>query len=429
MRLVTERDPQALTAQIQVIFRSGSLSDPEPMPGLAHFTGRVLLRGTRKRSAHELTAAIERLGASLTVRTDQDLTVLRGAVLARNWQPFLDLLREVLTEPAFDPGEVETLKNTLQGELRASLQDAQELATHALFRSAYAGTPAARVPEGTLQGLARVTPAELRDFFCRHYVHHNMIVGVSSPLDELQVAQDVAQTLELMPLGIENLDALPDATFGGRGSVIVDREGLSTSPVYVIAPGVSDADADLPVLELGNFAFGGDFTSRLMQVIRAENGWTYGISSDYWQVTAPKGRPGLFTIYLFPSSEYAALALPKTLEMLEEYARKGLSEEEFEKARDALRNSYAFRVATADQRLALKLREILTGRPFLTPQEHEEWISSLTLRQVNETIERRLPLEDLLVMTVGAVSGLQPILASLPGMGKIQTWAPESIAQ
>jgi zinc protease len=422
---VTERDPQAQVALVRVLVRSGSLSDPAGLPGLANFTGRGLLRGTLTRPYAELTAAIERLGASVSVRVDQDITVIQGSVLVRNFDPFLDLLRDVLTQPAFDPVEMATLQKTLQGELRASLQDPEELASRAVLASAYAGTAADHVAEGTADGIGRARPQDLLAFYRAHYGSRNMLVGLVTPFEDDDARGRVERRLSAVPEGGLDAPALPaPAGLHARRAVIVHREGLGTTPIYVVAPGIGDADTAAPSLDVGNFVFGGDFTSRLMQVLRAEHGWTYGVSSSYRQLLNPKRNPGLFSIYLFPSSDHAADALPVTISMLEEYVQKGLNSEEFVKAREALGNAYPFDVATAELRLLMRLREQLTGRPYLDAGQYSSLLQGLSLESVNRTIAAKTPVQDLLIVAVGDEKVLKPLLAKLPGVKSVEVVEP-----
>jgi zinc protease len=427
LQLMTERDPRAQIAQIQVIIRAGSLLDPPALSGLANLTGRALLRGTRSRSYSALTAAVERMGGSLGVRSDQDLTVLRGSVLNRNLDAFLKLMWEVLTEPAFDEKEVATLKNTIEGELKANLQEAQELASRAALKASYKGTAAERVPDGTVAGIAAATSKDLREFFAKNFLKQSMIVGVVSALEDADISARIEARMSCVPVGTAMSSAMPQPTLGGKKAVIVDREGMSTTPIFVAIPGVGDADPELPALEVANFIFGEDFTGRLMQELRAEKGWTYGVSSSFRQLVTSKAVPGIFSIYLSPSAEFASLAIPRTLAMLKDFVRGGITEQEFVKTREALGNSYAFKVATAEQRLGLRMRTWLTGRPFETTEQYARRLANLTLSEVNQAVSRRLRPEHWLVTAVGEPDALKPVLAALPGVQVVETVAPETL--
>ena len=85
---------------------------------------------------------------------------------------------------------------------------------------------------------------------------------------------------------------VPSPHFKNRQAWIIPREELATVPTFIALPGIGDADPDFLALELGNLIFGGDFTARLMQELRAKNGWTYGVSSGFNQLLTPHAPVG-----------------------------------------------------------------------------------------------------------------------------------------
>jgi zinc protease len=400
--------------------RIGSLSDSSDRSGLAHFTARALLRGTHKKSFQELSLAVEILGGSISVNVDQSETMFRASVLTENLEPFLDLLHEILTEPRFDEEEFEMLKKILEGELEQSLQDPRALVSRALLQTAFRGTGLAQPAEGTLKGLEKIGLGDLKSFFAEHYSRANLIFGVTSATAEKKLSEMLKERLETLPSGKRVDQTFPVSSFKGRSAVVVERDEMSTVPLFLAIPGVSDSDPEMLSLEVGNFIFGDDFTARLMQVLRNQNGWTYGAYSGFAQLLGPKKQAGLFSVYLFPSAEFVEKAAPKTLELLENYSKNGLNEQEFEFAREALLNRYPFRLDSPEKRLTLRLREIVTGRKYLQPDEYRKQLSCLERSQVNDTIAKRTGVENLIISAAGDPSALEPILATLPGVGSVQ---------
>lgn len=418
--LVVEQDAKSLLARVEVRIRGGSLMDPPDQPGLASFTARALLRGTRTRPYEDLVSDLERIGAKISVQVETDYTALKGIVLAKSLDRFLQILRDILTQPAFDTKEVLTLQNILQGELKADLQDPRTLARYAFMRTMYAGTPLERPVRGTVAGLARITPQNLSKYFKERYVREAMVVGVTSPLKEEDITRKIRTTLKSVPKGSVPAVPFPQPGVKGRKAVIVDRKEMSTSPLYLGVQGTADQDPDQLALDLGNFIFGGDFTSRLMQVLRAQNGWTYGASSGYGQLLPPKGAPTVFSLYTFPSVEFTGLALPEALRLLELYVRKGLSEQEFTAAREALHNGYAFSIDTSEKRLALKFREVMNGRPFETTERYRERLAALSQSSVNQKLAEKTSLKNMVISIVGDAETLAPILKSLPSVESVE---------
>jgi zinc protease len=418
--VVIEPSTSRFLSHFQIMMRVGSLADTG-LSGLAHFTARALLRGTRKRSFQELSLAIEILGGSINVNVDQSETLFRASVLTQNLEPFVDLLFEILTEPSFKDGEFELLKKILEGELEQSLQDPRTLVSRALLQTAYQGTGLSQPAEGTLEGLEKITVSNLQSFFKTHYTRANLVIGVTSSVAESSLQRLFEARLNSLPEG--SRAAAPFPTFSQRPvrqGVLVERKDMSTVPLFLAIPGVSDADPEMQSLELGNFVFGDDFTARLMQVLRNQNGWTYGAYSGFAQLLGPKKQAGLFSVYLFPSAEFVAQALPKSLELLESYAEKGLSEQEFGFAREALFNRYPFRLDSPEKKLTLRLREIITGRKYLQTDEYRKQLSCLERAQVNDTIAKRTRMESLIVAAAGDVAVLEPVMTGLPGLKSVR---------
>lgn len=412
--IVTQRDPQAALVHITLMFRSGSLEDPTDLPGLAHFTARALLKGTQTRPYKDLIDAIERLGGTLEVSIDQTTTTFTGAVLAENLDFYLDVLRDVFSQPAFDVQELLTLQDIIRGELVSSLQDTREIAKRALMSLIYSGTKAERPVLGTLDGISKITPKDAAAFFQRAYVKGNLVIGVSSALEDADIQARLRSKLATIAEGPSRALPFPAWSLKGRRAVIVDRKDLATASTFVAIPGVGDADPSRRVLEAANAAFGGDFTSRLMRVLREEKGWTYGVRSGFEIALRPQAESGFFGIYTFPSAEFSTDALKTTWEELEKYARLGLTEEEWNGTRDALSRRYAFEIDTATKRLAQQMRSAKTGRPLLTPDAYTALIAATDLSSVNAQIAAHHDLGSAAIAVVGDAAVLKPLLKSLP---------------
>lgn len=413
---VTERDPSGQLVHLRVVVRSGRVSDPANAPGLAHFTARALLRGTRARAYAELNESIESLGATLQVVTDQSETFLSATVLRENLAPFLGILEEILTQPAFDPAEMEKLRGIVQGELKADLQTPRVLAARALMGMMYKDTPLALPAEGSVESVSRITVPQVEEFFRAKYVRENMVVAISTAMDAKDLASAWSAAFRRVPHGRLDAPALPAPVLTGRRAIVVDRKGMGTSPLFIAAPGVRDGDADRPALELANFVFGSDFTSRLVQVLRVENGWTYGAYSGFEQLIGPKRDAGLFSLYTYPAAEHFAKAAPKALELLQTYVDEGVTDDEFKDARDSLSNSYPFETDTVEKRLTLKLRAQLTDRSYVDLAQYRKLLAGLTKTQVNALVGERTKLDHLGIVAVGEASALVPVLSALPGV-------------
>ena len=116
-----ERDQKVPLVYVSVAFRAGATQDPEKLQGISQFTTELMLRGTKSRSRERLDLDLDQMGAHLAVEVRAEYLVFQGAVLSRELNGFLELLMEVLTQPAFSEGEIQKLKS----ELKSGLLDEQ----------------------------------------------------------------------------------------------------------------------------------------------------------------------------------------------------------------------------------------------------------------------------------------------------------------
>jgi len=100
---------------------------------------------------------------------------------------------------------------------------------------------------------------------------------------------------------------------------------------------------------------------------------------------------------------------------------RGLSEDEFRFAQEALSNRYPFRLDSAEKRLGLRIREIATGRPFLTTEQYRARLSSLDRKQVNDRIAERTSTESVIVAAAGEQQTLEAVFSKLPKMKEVET--------
>ena len=100
-------DPSVGVMGASLMVRGGALFEAPDEAGVTNFVHRVMLRGTRRYNAVQLTQAIEDLGGSLDASGDVEYAEVRGTALGRNWETLLTLIAEVALRPTFPPEEIE----------------------------------------------------------------------------------------------------------------------------------------------------------------------------------------------------------------------------------------------------------------------------------------------------------------------------------
>jgi zinc protease len=187
----------------------------------------------------------------------------------------------------------------------------------------------------------------------------------------------------------------------------VNRPDLTQSQIRVGLLGVTRNDECYIPFKVMNYIFGGGgFSSRLMQRIRAERGYTYGIGSSF-----QAGRiPGPYVISTFTPTATTVALIEEIIKVMEELIRGGARTQELEEARNFLRGSFPLKLETPGQMAGELLQLELYGIPFDYLASYPAAVESVTLDEVNRLAAAYLLPTDLILVVVGRVEDfLEPL--------------------
>ena len=416
-----ENDPRSLVTSIDFVVLAGSVHDPKGKEGLTSLAFDALLRGTKTKSRDEFANSIETLGGSISASTGFLRSWISLSVINENVAPALELLAETMTSPGFRTTEF----SQLHKERLAQLDQARSSPPRVLFRAVreamFRGTPLSHSPDGTIDSLKRVKLADARALIARQIVDGNVVVAVSSKLPKEAVKQQIEATFARLSQGPPSpVPAMHFPKVSGRHLVILERKGLTTVPASIVHGTVGSTYPRLPELGIGNFILGGSMSSRLFNVLRNENGWTYGAQSSFQQFDQPRKYGGSFSIYTFPASEHAMKAIPRAVELYHDFEQKGLTPEELEFAKNSLVNSYAFEFVSAGSRLSGRLAEALDGVPYLSIDEYAKRVRGMSQAEVLAVIHEAHDSANFILGVAGDPKAMKELMSKIPGITSVR---------
>ncbi|MBW1879402.1 MAG: insulinase family protein, partial [Deltaproteobacteria bacterium] len=245
--LLLAHDATVPVVHFRLRFSTGSAADPQGREGLANLTGRMLLRGTKTHDRTRFEAAFEQLGATAEVEVSADGIMLTGSCLSTSWPTMVELLTEAVAEPAFDPTQVDQLRDEVRNELIGVRDSDYQLANLAVRRFLYgAEHPYGRDARGTLATLDALQPADLTDFHTRYLRSGGALIGLAGAFDAGAV-DDLRAMLDLIegdpaPVAEVPLPLAPE----GRTVVLVDKPDLTQAQVRMGQLGLDQRAGDFP---------------------------------------------------------------------------------------------------------------------------------------------------------------------------------------
>ncbi|MBX3230097.1 MAG: insulinase family protein [Labilithrix sp.] len=399
---------------IVVSVRSGAIADPAGKDGVCRFAARMLRRGAGGRSAQEIEASIDRLGAELSLDVGPSTVSFHGQVIRRNVDKFVDLLTSLLGQPTFDPAEVARLKRETSAEIVEARDSDRALANLAFRRALFPGHPYARSAAGRLPTIDAIGRDDVVAAYDRHFVRRDLVLGFAGAIsvDEAKViaARITSAVKEGPPLPMKP----PEPTAPtGRRLVFVDKPERTQTQTLIGSLGTWPHDEDHVPLVTATAVLGGTFTSRMMREIRSKRGWSYGTSARL----SIERRRHAFTMAAAPAAADCAPCTELMLELLEDFVAKGISKRELGFIKNYLVRSYAFEIDTAPKRLGQAIETELLELPADYHTRYVDHVKDVTLERANAAAKMRLDPQNLVVIVVGtAADTLEAVKAKIPGL-------------
>lgn len=419
---IYEYDPKALATSISFIVRSGNTSDPKGKEGLIHFSLESLLRGTKQKSRADLMKAVERLGGNLDANAGYTYSTISLNVISENLPQAIRLLAETILQPALRAEEIEPLRQELLAKLNVERSNNRMQLRRAYRLALYSGTNLAFPPDGTIDGIKNSSIDDIRATLHTHLQANNILVAVTSNQEKSKVKNWLEDAFRDLPEDL--IPPRPTHTLKkitGRTLYLVPKNGSSTVELQMGHYGIPANSPIWDNAEAGLFVFGSNFNSRLIRILRKENGWTYGAASAFSATTMGAGNESVFLIYSFPQKEHAAKAAAKTVELYEQYVKDGITKEELAFAQNSMANSYPFQFANAKARLDAKLSHELDGTHNLPVSVYQKKIRSLTPKKIESILAKVHDPKNMVIVAVGDEAQLKEIAKAIPGLKEVKT--------
>lgn len=267
MSVTTFVEPSRDLPLVDVYFitRTGSAYDPDGKEGALNLALRALRRGTRRRTAQEIDAMLDRAGAELATACDASSAMLHLTVIRRNLAPMLDLFAEILTDASLPPDELAQVAREVRADLIDSRDDDRSLAGRFFRRTLFAGHPYGRPSAGTAERVVTLTRDDARAAWDLASRLDNVIIAANGDISDEELDAFARRVSAGLSTAMAPSTAIADPKApSGRHLVLVDKPERSQTQIFIGGLGTDPRDRDHHALVLGNTVFGGTFTARLM---------------------------------------------------------------------------------------------------------------------------------------------------------------------
>ena len=408
-------DLPLITADLTV--KGGAGADPAGLAGVSSLTAELLTEGTKTRTATQVAAAAEALGANLQASSGWESSSLTLSVIADKAVQGLSIMADVAQNPTFKAEELERVKTEALDGLSVSLQRPGAVAGFAVPTVIYAGSGYGHVADGTPGSLPRITRDALVKTHGAYWRPDNAVLVLTGDLtpDQGFALAEKAFGAWKKPAGAPPPPIKGPTDYTPR-NVVIDLPGTGQAAVVVAKPAILRADPRYYAGLVANGVLGGGYSSRLNQEIRIKRGLSYGANSSL----TPRAATGGFSANVQTKNESAAQVVTLIREELARLGAAPASAGELAARKSVLIGGYGRELGTSEGLADILGGLAVYGVPLNEIQAYTGKVEAVTAADVQSFSKAVLDPAQTSVIVVGDAKTFgDTVKAVLPGAAEI----------
>jgi zinc protease len=278
---VVPRDGVPRVDYVLAFKNAGLAADPADMPSLASMVAGMLNEGTEKRDSKAIAEAAQSYGGSVGAGAGNDGMTIYANALSSKAEPMMQLLSEIARTPTFPENEVTLAKANALQSLKAAEAQPGFRAERAMLSAVYGDHSYART-QPTEAAINAVTREALQKAYQQRARPDQALLVITGRIDSKSAFKLAQSAFGDWKVEGEALKATMASRVAAEPTFVhLEREGSVQSTVRIGRPAIPATHPDYIALRLTSTLLGGGFSSRLMQNLREDKGYTYGAGVGY----------------------------------------------------------------------------------------------------------------------------------------------------
>lgn len=392
-----------------VLIPGGSRDEDPAKAGFIGLYGQAWrTSGTAKLDGDALDDLLEAKAAHIETSGDEDSTGVEWDSLKGDSDQVFSLALDLLFHPRFSAEKLQLAQQQEATSIVRRNDEERAIASREAARLVYgANSPYTRQPE--LATIGNVSLADL-DAWHNRTIGGKLIVGVSGDFDPVAMEAKLRAAFEGLPR-VKPLPARHDVFDGPKpGLYFIGKEDVNQSNVQIVGLGTDRRNPDVPALAVMNEILGGGFASRLFQKVRTELGLAYAVGGG---LSFGYDHPAPFRVVVLTKSASTVDATRAALAEVEGLTTKPFTQDEVDRAKDNILNTFLFRYDTRDKVLAEREQLEFYGYPADYLETYKAALEKVTLADVAAVAKKYIHTDKLAVLVVGNGPEIKPPLEEL----------------
>ena len=396
LRLILNKMEGMLSVSCGILVKTGSMNEEKAENGISHFIEHVMFKGTKTRSAFEISDHIDRIGAQINAFTSKELTCYYTKSTKEHTEKSLEILSDIFFDSVFDEGELEKEKGVIIEEINMSEDAPEEVCLDLLAESFYGKSGLGQNILGSVKNVKSFKKQDVYNYMDKYYTADNVVISVAGNIDETEVEKYVQ---DLFSARFKKLKSAPQktATRCGKTSLYKTKR-IEQSHIGFAMQGISVMDKTVDAFSIANIVLGGGMSSRLFQRIREELGLAYSVYSYASQYK----DDGVLEIYAGVNTALRDLAVNAIVEEVKKFKKDGITEQEFLRGKEQIKSAFVMGQESTSSQMLLYAKHLLLLNKEFSFDDRMKGLESVSIKDVHQVINRYFDIDSASTATVGS---------------------------
>lgn len=396
IRLVVKRMEGLMSVSMGVLVGTGSYIETEEEDGISHFIEHMMFKGTKTRSAFDISDEMDRIGSQTNAFTGKDLTCYYAKSTTENAAKAFEILADIFLNSTFSEDEMVREKGVIIEEISMNEDTPDDLCLDMLSEAYYGREGYGRNILGPRANVTRFTKADVDKYMAARYTTDNIVIAMAGNID-IHLAEELAEKYfgglratkrdeRVVPVNLKHCS-------------LIRCKDIEQVHFALAFPSVKRYDRLFDATQVMNSVLGGSMSSRLFQTVREKLGLAYTVYS-YGTAYA---HSGTLVVYAGVNAENYMKSVEAVYKCIEDIKRKNISKEEFLRGKEQLKSSSIFAQESTSSQMLLYGKELLYSGRLYDFEERVSKVNAVTIDDVYEAIENNFDSSNMAASMVGKV--------------------------
>ena len=384
LRIITEQMPSVRSAAIGIWVNVGSRDEVASQTGSAHYLEHLLFKGTKNRTALDISSTIDAVGGEMNAFTSKEVTCFYTRVLDTSVPEAIEVLVDMITSATITSVDVDQERQVVLEEIAMRDDDPADIVHEQFSRALYGDAPLGRSILGTVENISSLSRRSIHGFYRKYYTPDRLVVAVAGNIDHASIVKQIRKAFNLggFDLGGEETPYVPSKVktkVSHSGGFVKFDKTTEQANLVIGVPGLDRADERRYIQSVFNAALGGGMSSRLFQEVREKRGLVYTVYS-FGQQFQDAGMAG---VYAGCSPKNLEQVTQVITDVLDEVALNGITEAELVKAKGQVSGGMVLGLEDTSSRMSRIARSEMNHGYVPSVSQVLERISAVTLEEVH----------------------------------------------